>query len=201
MTQDQDIRGIGPYQVDESIWLTPVYRSDTAELCRVLNINRCISEGLYSPKMVFPFPEAEAFSFTERHQQKRLKGRVVTSWAIRTQGDGPIIGLFALDPFDHGNLGPCTGDGGQELKCGGLGYWISPEYAGQGIMTRVVQYGVRRMARDVFGFERVHGEAWVENQASRVVMERAGMMYSEGEPCYVAKFDEVKQVAFYTVDT
>ncbi|KAG0249899.1 hypothetical protein BG011_008840 [Mortierella polycephala] len=208
------VRCMKPYRVTKTIWLTPVFHSDAAEVFRVLNLDKSISEGLYSSRMTFPFPEECAKRFTERQLEYRTTSGVCRSWAIRSAPEGPMIGLFALDPFDHGNLGLCYekehkdadvgGDQSegseQPLVCGGMGYWISPEHTGRGIMGQVVTYALSQMARQEFGYDRVHGEAWVENIASRRVMERAGMHLTVGEPCYVAKFNATKDVAHYIYD-
>ncbi|KAG0248058.1 hypothetical protein BGZ95_008234, partial [Linnemannia exigua] len=107
--QDQEtpIRCTGPYQVTPSLWLSPVLLSDTAELCRILNIDDSIHNGLHSAKMVFPFSEEAARYFTARHLSKRVKEGTCTEWAIRTKleegegEDGTMIGLMSLSPFDH----------------------------------------------------------------------------------------------------
>lgn len=201
-------RCMGPYYVSGTIWLTPVWRSDATELYRVLNIDRRISDGLYSSKMTFPFPEAGAMSFTERQEERRNEVGIVTSWAIRTSAEGPMMGLVALDTFDHGEMGPCYARGESEstherrtLRCGSLGYWISPEHAGKGIMRQVLTFVLGQMARQEFGYERVHGEAWSENTGSRRVMEHAGMEQTVGVPCFVPKFNATKEIAHYVFDT
>ncbi len=132
--------------------------------------------------------------------------------------EGPIIGLFALDPFDHGDMGPCfrgkepaaksepvhnpddRKEGECVLSCGGLGYWLSPEHGGKGIMTEVVDFALTKMARQEFGYDRVHGEAWTDNVGSRRVMEKAGMRTAVGVPVFVPKFDTVKDIAHYIYD-
>jgi len=243
---------MGPYQVSPSLWLSPVVLSDTDEVYRILNIDESIHYGLYSSKMRFPFPREEAQQFTTRHLEKRTQSRVCGAWAIRGTVDGPMIGLFALDDFDHGDMGPCfrggrgleeavatpiasaasitttttaatnttstttttttmnmttattgtNGRGGETLKCGGFGYWMSPEHQGKGIMTEVVRFALTRMARQEFGYERIHGEAWTDNMGSRRVMERTGLMRpAVGVPVYVAKFGAVKDIAHYIYDT
>ncbi|KAF9951093.1 hypothetical protein BGZ72_007314 [Mortierella alpina] len=212
------IKGMEPHQVADSIWLTPIWTSDAAEIFRVLNIDSSIANGLYAKSVVFPFPEDGAKSFAERHQQKRLKNGVCTTWAIRTRSNGPMVGLIALDPFDHGDLGLCYRDkrgdvdaevtheaststtDGDLLKCGGFGYWISPEHAGKGIMTQVVTFALTRLARQEFNYDRVHGEAWTDNAASCRVMERAGMRRVPGLPCFVPKFNATKDIAHYVFD-
>ncbi|KAF9987006.1 hypothetical protein BGZ65_005420 [Modicella reniformis] len=212
MSKDQDavldcIRCMEPYRVSDSVWLTPIWRSDASELYRVLNIDKRISEGLYSSKMTFPFPEAGAGSFTQRHEKRRVESGVVTSWAIRTSASGLMIGLIALDPFDHGSdMAPCYRQEEAEvcerrvLRCGELGYWLSPEYTGRGIMSQVLAFVLNKLAWQEFGYDRVHGEAWIENMGSRRVMENAGMEQTVGEPCFVPKFNAIKEIAHYLID-
>ncbi|KAG0217790.1 acyl-CoA N-acyltransferase [Mortierella sp. GBAus27b] len=209
-TQDphsDNIRCMGPYCISDSLWLTAVWHSDAPELYRVLNIDRSISEGLYSSKMTFPFPESEANSFTKRQERRRIEAGVQTSWAIRTSAEGPMIGLFALEAFDHGDMGlchappeECEAEERRMLRCGGLGYWLSPEHAGKGIMSQVLAYALEQMAWEEFGYDRVHGEAWIENIGSRRVMEHAGMQQTEGVPCFVPKFNATKEIAHYIWD-
>ncbi|KAG0292794.1 hypothetical protein BGZ96_003683 [Linnemannia gamsii] len=214
------IRCMGPYQVSPFLWLSPILLSDTTEVYRILNIDDSIHKGLHSDKMRFPFSEEGAQYFTARHLRKRTEDGVCRAWAIRIKVDGPMIGLFALDPFDHGDMGLCycgkepvakaellrgTRDGNEEkdvLSCGGLGYWLSPEHAGKGAMTEVVRFALTRMARQEFGYDRVHGEAWMDNVGSRRVMEKTGLMRpAVGVPCFVPKFDAIKDIAHYIYDT
>lgn len=162
--------------------------------------------------------EASA-GFVKRLEEKRVREGICYVWAIRTEVNGPMIGLLALDPFDHGDICPCirdkepiakameaatTHDGREEedvLWCGGLGYWLSPEHGGKGIMTEVIDFALTKMARQEFGYDRVHGEAWTDNVGSRRVMERAGMRPAVSVPVFVPKFDAFKDIAHYIHDT
>jgi len=197
-----------PFCISDSIFLTAIETTDEEELYRVLNIDSTIANGLYSPKMVFPFPRESATYFIQRQVSLRINQGIVHNWAIRTSVDGPMIGLVNLDDFDHGDdLRPCFRDEGAStkdptniLRCGGFGYWLSPEWTGKGIMTRAIQYSLHHMARPLFGFERVHAEAWLENKASARVMEKAGMRPTRGLPCFVEKFNATKEIAHFIYD-
>jgi hypothetical protein len=90
---------------------------------------------------------------------------------------------------------------GNAFHCGGIGYWLSPEHGGKGIMTEVVDYALRKLARQEFGYDRVHGEAWADNAGSRGVMERVGMRSAVGVPCFVPKFNATIDIAHYIFDT
>ncbi|KAF9438417.1 hypothetical protein BGZ76_007941, partial [Entomortierella beljakovae] len=211
-------RYTGPYEVSESIYLTPVWGTDTQELYRVLNINKDIANGLYAASIVFPFPMSGAISFTERHKSKRAKNEDLNSWAIRQSVDGPLIGILGVHDMtteEHSELGPCYKEGKKPqdhsveniqkdqdliLNCCSIGYWISPEHEGKGIMTRVVTYAADYLAAKELGYERVHAESWEENKASQKVMQNARMSPIRGIPCFVPKFNSMKNIAHYIKD-
>ncbi|KAG0292790.1 hypothetical protein BGZ96_003679 [Linnemannia gamsii] len=219
-TNRRSIRGTGPFQVSPTIWLTPIVFADGVEQNRIFNINGSFHKGLYSAGVTFPFLMEASLGFVKRLEEKRVKEGVCYAWAIRTDVDGPMVGLLALDPFDHEDIEPCIR--GKEpvtreaqairdtflgnetesvLSCGGFGYWLSPEHGGKGIMTEVVNYALTKMARQEFGYDRVHGKAWVDNLGSRRVMERVGMRPAVGVPVFVPKFDAVVDIAHYIFDT
>lgn len=100
------------------------------------------------------------------------------------------------DSVDHDAQG---GDTSVLMRCGRLGYWLSPEVTSQGIMTRAVEYGTNQLA-SVLGHGRMHGEAWEENAASCRVMERVGMTRGTSFLRYVPKLKEAKVCAYYTLD-
>ncbi|KAF8945287.1 hypothetical protein BGZ47_002959 [Haplosporangium gracile] len=211
------IRGMGPFQVSHSILLTPIVFSDAAEQNRIFNINDSFYKGLYSTGVTFPFPMEASVGFVKRLEEKRVREGICYAWAIRTEVDGPMIGLLALDPFDHEDICSCLRvkepvakraetihDGNEEedvLSCGEFGYWLSPEHGGKGVMTEVIDFALTKMARQEFGYDRVHGEAWTDNLESRRVMERAGMRPAVGVPVFVPKFDAMKDIAHYIYDT
>ncbi|KAF9394317.1 hypothetical protein CPC16_011711 [Podila verticillata] len=209
------IRNVGPYKITKDICLTPFSASDAAELHRVLNINNAVSLGLYTASVTFPFPLEEAQNFISRQVAKRTERGFVDCWAIRSGEEGSVIGLLSLHAFGHETDGapacyhasPLSdeldgeGDSKKPLRCGVLGYWLSPEFTGRGIMTRVVEYGLRHLARSAMGYERVHGKAWEDNVASCRVMERAGMMRAASVARFVPKFGEIKSSAHYILDT
>jgi RimJ/RimL family protein N-acetyltransferase len=199
----------GPFQVSDSIFLTVIETTDEDEVFRILNINDSIANGLHSAKMVFPFSRESTTYFIHRQVSKRMNDKIVHNWAIRTSQSGPMIGLINLRDFDHDeDLGPCYRDNNSSnentspiLRCGAFGYWISPEWTGQGIMTSVIRFFLEQVARPLFGFDRVHGEAWLDNRASSRVMEKAGMRPTRSVPCFVEKFNATKDIAHYIFDT
>ncbi|KAF9331874.1 hypothetical protein BGZ91_011924 [Linnemannia elongata] len=214
------IRCLGPFQISPTIYLTPIYISDAPEQHRILNLNDSFFKGLYSDSMTFPFPKEEALRFSIYQEQERVEQGVCQTWAIRSTVNGPMIGLFSLDPQDHREMGHCyhgkelvlngastttptmkgNDDDETPLSCGGVGYWLSPEHAGKGIMTDVLKFVLTRLARQEFGYDRVHGECWTDNIGSSRVMERAGMRQVIGLPIFVPKFSATKDVAHFIQD-
>lgn len=208
------IHNMGPYKVAEAIYLSPFSPSDTTELHRILNITNAVSLGLYGENMTFPFPLENAQAFTQWHLDRRTERRFVDCWAIRPSPEGPVIGLIGVNDFGHvedgmdicyktasTGLSDQTGEEAEvPMRCGKFGYWLSPEVTGQGIMTRVLDYVLRQLARQAIGLERVHGKAWEDNVASCRVMERVGMTREKSFPWYVPKFKETKMCAHYVLD-
>ncbi|KAF9546614.1 hypothetical protein EC957_009537 [Mortierella hygrophila] len=164
---------MSPFQISSTIHLTPIYISDAPEQHRILNLNDNFFKGLYSDSMTFPFPNENALRFSMYQDQERVQQGVCQTWVIRSTIDGPMIGLFSLDPQDHREMGPCyqgknaviattpTMEGNDDeapLNCGGVGYWLSPEHTGKGIVADVLKFALSRLARQEFGYDRVHGE-------------------------------------------
>ncbi|KAF8945281.1 hypothetical protein BGZ47_002953 [Haplosporangium gracile] len=216
------IRCLGPFQISPTIYLTPIHISDAPEQHRILNLNDSFFRGLYSDSMTFPFSQGEAFRFSTFQEEERVKQGVCQTWAIRATVNGPMIGLFSLEPQDHREMGPCylgkelvlntmstprtdnddkheSGDD-VPLNCGGVGYWLSPEHASKGIMTDVLKFALTHLARREFEYDRVHGECWSDNIGSTRVMERAGMQPVIGLPIFVPKFNATKDVAHFIYD-
>ncbi|KAG0037505.1 hypothetical protein BGZ82_002417 [Podila clonocystis] len=213
------IRNMGPYNVADNLYFSPIISSDAPELHRILNINDAVSKGLYSAKMFLPFSREGAEAFTQHHIAWRTKYGFVDCWAIRYESEGPVLGLLGLHAYDHeaegvplcyrmgdvgsGSLGHSDEqDCGTKvpMRCGRLGYWLSPEAIGQGIMTRAVEYGLKQLARPLMVYERMHGEAWEDNVASCKVIERVGMQCARSVARYVPKFDETKMCSHYILD-
>ena len=57
-----------------------------------------------------------------------------------------------------------------------IGYWLSRDYNGRGIMTRAV-HAMEKLAFDMLGMHRVEIRADVRNKKSCAVAERAGYVY------------------------
>ncbi len=81
-------------------------------------------------------------------------------WLILENGE--LVGTLSLNWIDEQNRG-CA-----------VGYWLSEEMTGRGIITRSCERLMQHCFEDV-GFHRFVLEAAVENRGSRAIAERLGM--------------------------
>ena len=96
--------------------------------------------------------------------QNRYKTGDFYDWAIECKDSGKMIGTcgFTRFLFRH--------------NAAEIGYVLNKEYHGKGIATevvgRIIQYGFENLA-----LERIEGKFMIENEASRRVMEKNGMIF------------------------
>ena len=83
--------------------------------------------------------------------------------------DGHFVCGIYLEGKPIGFLNDCESDG----KSIEIGYFISPEHWGRGYATEALKVAVEELFR--MGYERVTAGYFEENEASRRVMEKAGM--------------------------
>ena len=77
---------------------------------------------------------------------------------------GNLVGAVSLNDIHH------------HLKKCEIGYWLSQDYQGRGIMTRAVR-GIMDIAKDVYGMDVAQIRAAEHNLPSRRVAERLGFEY------------------------
>ena len=96
--------------------------------------------------------------------QNRYKTGDFYDWAIICKDSGKMIGTCGFTRFFF------THNGAE------IGYVINPAYYGRGIATevvgRVIRYGFEKLE-----LERIEGKFMIENDASRRVMEKNGMIF------------------------
>ena len=76
--------------------------------------------------------------------------------------DNTIVGVIGYNEIDHA------------LKRAKIGYWVSSEHQGKGIITRTCQHLIDHAFNDL-NLEKVEIAAATENTRSRAVCERLGM--------------------------
>ena len=111
-----------------------------------------------------PHPD-KAYTFEYiAYLQNRYKTGDFFDWAIICKDTGKMIGTCGFTRFFFQHEGA------------EIGYVINPAYQGKGIATevvgRIISYGFENLA-----LERLEGKFMTENEASRKVMEKNGMIF------------------------
>lgn len=105
-----------------------------------------------------PYSREDARAFLESVERDWADASNLT-WALRE--DGRLIGMIGL--------------GRREARSAEIGYWLAPAVRGRGLMGRAVNAVVdHAFDPDGLGLEHLFWQAFVGNQPSRRVAERAG---------------------------
>lgn len=83
-------------------------------------------------------------------------------------------------------------------KSGELGYWLSEEYWGRGIMTRAIER-ICREAFTAFDIVRIYAEPFAHNAGSRRALEKAGFTYEGTMRNGVYKNGQVYSYCMYSI--
>lgn len=94
---------------------------------------------------------------------------------ISKEGKNQITRAIVADGRVVGSIGIFVKDDVYE-KSAELGYWLSEDYWGQGIMTRAAEM-ICREAFAAFDIIRIFAEPFQHNTGSRRVLEKAGFTY------------------------
>ena len=191
------VAGMGPYCVSTipPHYLSAVTMADIPEMIRVLNINKDIFDGTASYQ--FPYLESHAEARVTRALGYHAKG-INTHWAVRTSPDGPLIDwIHTYIQTDVKDIHPKTGN---PVKIADIGYWMSPEYTGKGYASRSARYLVHEILFKEFNVDIVRAGAFIENKASRKILESVGMCCEvEEQPDFIPKFQCYRQVCSYAI--
>ncbi|KAF9158779.1 hypothetical protein DFQ26_007259 [Actinomortierella ambigua] len=191
------IKYVGPYTVsqDPPLYLTTLDLDDVAEMVRVLNLNKDVYNGTAS--FQFPYKEEHATARIRRALGYHAGQGRNTHWAMRTSLDGPLMGwlhVFFEEPEAH-EVHPETG---RPLVVAEYGYWVSPEHTGRGHAVRAARYFIEQIVAQESDIDVLRAESYIENQASRKVLERTGMVLEkECSDVYIPKLDQMRQIVTY----
>ncbi|KAF9274412.1 hypothetical protein BGZ68_000697 [Mortierella alpina] len=191
-------KAMGPYLVCENPphYLSAVGFEDIPEILRVANLDKNIYYGTASWQ--YPFLEEHAHVRVSRAVGYTTTKGYNTHWAMRTSPEGPLVGWI------HAYLRPegeeAHPETGRVLKIAEIGYWVSPEYVGQGYASRSARFVVQEIMLKEFNCDIVRAEAYAYNIGSRKAMEYAGMECEvEAKTIFSPKLQEEKVVCFYAV--
>jgi len=144
-------------EVEEKLHLSLLTPDKAEELFNLVDKNREYLKNW----MVWP-PETKAVSDTKKFIKSALVGlSKLTEMACGIEYDGSLAGVITFNKIDH------------NLKKAVIGYWISEDHQGKGIVTKscrtLIDY-----AFNTLNMKKVEISVATENVSSRQVCERLG---------------------------
>ena len=116
---------------------------------------------------------------------------------IANEGKGEITRAIEVDGKAVGSIGIFVKSDVYE-KSGELGYWLSEEYWGKGIMSRAVPM-ICKEAFAAFDIVRIFAEPFEDNAGSRGVLKKAGFSYEGTMRNGVYKNDKIHSYCVYSI--
>jgi|GEM_PF-73270 len=136
---------------------------------------------LSDPKTMYYLPDIMTRSFEESRDnlecainESKIPNRTKYFFAIESKATGALIGTIGYTVMQTTPAG----------KVVGVGYFILPEYHGQGIMTEALRE-VIRFAFEDGGVYRIETGCITENRASERVMQKCGLIKEAERKAYV----------------
>ncbi len=171
-------------KIDNEISIALVQESFATQYCQIVTDQvDYLSQWLAWPPHCQS--EQDFRLFIQRSLHDYAEGKSMTCAIIY---QGRLVGNCSFNSINH-----CT-------KSAEVGYWLSKQYQGKGIITRVVQHLIN-MAFEELDMLRVQLSAAVDNQPSRKVAERLDMKL-EGVLTQQEKVgDRVLDHAIYAIKT
>lgn len=145
-------------RIDNDLSIALVQESFAAQYCDIVSDQiDYLSEWLAWPPHCQT--EQDFRLFIQRSLHDYAEGKSMTCGIIY---QGEIVGNCSFNSINH------------DTKSAEVGYWLSQQHQGKGIVTRVVEHLIA-IAFDELAMERVQLSAAVDNTPSRKVAERLGM--------------------------
>ncbi|KAF9575685.1 hypothetical protein EC968_002249 [Mortierella alpina] len=155
-----------PFWLTETIQLAPWTCSEQDKDSQMEYLNDPnINRWLLGPPNPYKRSDADSW-LAARVDRMTTKGTPLT-YAIRdmTKG-GKAVGCVSVS---NGSDDILTGDD--------VGYWLAPEYHGQGLMAKALKLLLQEVPIKEVGKRKFNGHVFVGNWASRKTMEKAGFVH------------------------
>lgn len=158
------------------------WRAEDAQTIAVAADNPNIAGNL---RNVFPSPYSleDARWFIEDCISKEGRGQIARAIVVDGKAVGSVAILVQKDVYE---------------KSGELGYWLSQEYWGQGIMSQAVGM-ICREAFARFDLIRIFAEPFAYNMGSKRVLEKAGFTYEGTMRKGIYKNGQVHSYCMYSL--
>ncbi|KAI8606506.1 acyl-CoA N-acyltransferase [Dissophora ornata] len=153
-----------PIWLTETIQLGPLLPSDKDALLEYLNDVR-IHQWLYGPPNPYK-PEDADFWINGRVDRMTANGTPLNFCFRDMARGGKAIGSVGV-----------SNESDDRLDGDDTGYWLAPEYHGQGLMAKALKMMLRKVSIDEVGKRKFNSHAFEGNWASRRTLEKAGFVY------------------------
>lgn len=111
-----------------------------------------------------PYNRADALGFVSAFVPAGWEAGTTRTWAIRVGEPRTLVGMIGLDRIAGG--------------CAEIGFWLSEQHRGLGLMTEAVRLVCdHAFSADGLGLQRVEWRGFVGNTASASVARRAGFRF------------------------
>lgn len=154
-------------------YLSSVSEADQPGLVRNLH-----SRDVYNTTLNIPYPytDADAYFWIRKCKEAREHQGAESTFAIRTD-DGVLIGVVGAEGIQP-TVTPTGMQGESPVQNfrshrAEIGYWLAPQFWGQGVMTEAVGEYVRYTFRE-FDLEKLIAHVFESNLASARVLEKNG---------------------------
>lgn len=148
------------YQIDDEVSLTLIHCNHAKEIVGIVNRQKEYL-GEYLPWVATcdenSYQEFAKFALHKYADDKGIDTNIIYQ--------GQIVGAVSLNNIYT------------SLKKADIGYWLSQEYQGRGIMTRAVR-GIMNIAKEYYGVQVLEIKANEDNIPSRKVAERLGFAFN-----------------------
>ncbi|KAG0276786.1 hypothetical protein BGZ95_007041 [Linnemannia exigua] len=155
-----------PVWLTETITLGPWLPSDRETLVEHLNDAR-IHSYLYGPPFPYTLKDADLW-LGSKVDRMTDKGTLLDFCLRDMAKGGKAIGSLAV-----------TNVGDDKLEGDDTGYWLSPEYHGQGLMSKALRMMLHRVSMVEVGKRKFNAHAFLGNHASRRTMEKIGFVVQQ----------------------
>ena len=148
-------------RVNQDIYLSQVSQNDKLHLIKYLNEKEIYNNTTNIP---YPYREKDVDTWINFVEELKQRDGCLRHWAIRNNS-GDLIG----------GIGYHTKYGIYSHK-DEIGYWLGKPFWNKGIMTTVVKK-LCAIGFNEFNFARIEATVFVNNKASKRVLEKSGFHY------------------------
>ena len=168
-------------KVSHGIYLTQITESDKPSLIKYINDPEIYK---YTLKIPHPYLEKDAELWINFVEKSRIEEGILKHWAVKNKTDELIGGIGFHSKYEkHSHKDE-------------IGYWLGKPFWNNGIMTDVVKK-ICTIGFSEFNLTRIEATVFVNNDASKRVLEKSGFRREGTLKNYHYKDGELLDVDLY----